>query len=100
MRVYGRVSRAQCSMSSVGRFYVSARTTPALLMLRCRPGTAQSSGADPILAWGGPGSAAHRFALVLAWIGHPPCMRLRCTASGTHSGLITMSALTLEPGSP
>jgi hypothetical protein len=31
-------------------------------MMRCRTGTAQSSGAFPLEACGGPGSAAHRFA--------------------------------------
>jgi hypothetical protein len=31
-------------------------------MMRCRTGTAQSSGAFPLKACGGPGSAAHRFA--------------------------------------
>ena len=32
-------------------------------MMRCRTGTAQSAGAFPLEACGGPGSAAHRFAL-------------------------------------
>jgi hypothetical protein len=34
----------------------------ALLMMRCRTGTAQSSGAFRLKACGGPGSAVHRSA--------------------------------------
>jgi hypothetical protein len=40
----------------------TVRGVTALLMMRCRPGTLQSSGASPLGASGGPGSAAHRFA--------------------------------------
>ena len=38
------------------------QVVPALLMMRCRPGILQSSGAPRVGASGGPGSAAHRFA--------------------------------------
>src|SRR5437879_1964429 len=41
----------------------SVHATTALLMMRCRPGTAQSAGPSQRRACGGPGSAAHRFAL-------------------------------------
>ena len=55
-----RVSRAQCSMSSAGSLTVHACASPGLLMMRCRPGTAQNSGAHAGRASGGPGSATHR----------------------------------------
>ena len=32
-------------------------------MMRCRPGTVEGYGRARLVAWGGPGSAAHRFAL-------------------------------------
>src|SRR5580692_5896138 len=48
-------------MSSARPFKLRA-PWPALLMMRCRPGTAQSSTAGQVRASGDPGSAAHRFA--------------------------------------
>jgi len=49
-------------MSSAGSLTVHACASPALLMLHCRPGTAQNSGAHAGRASGAPGSVAHRSA--------------------------------------
>jgi hypothetical protein len=49
-------------MSSASQCMSTAQRVTALLMMRCRTGTAQTSGAFPLEACGGPGSAAHRLA--------------------------------------
>jgi hypothetical protein len=49
-------------MSSASQTMLRPRDLIALLMMRCRPGTAQSYGRALLRAGGGPGSAAHRFA--------------------------------------
>jgi hypothetical protein len=49
-------------MSSATLLYAYVHGVSALLTMRCRPGTLQSSGANLLRACDGPGSAAHRFA--------------------------------------
>jgi hypothetical protein len=49
-------------MSSASQTMLRPRDLIVLLMMRCRPGTAQSYGRALLRAGGGPGSAAHRFA--------------------------------------
>jgi hypothetical protein len=49
-------------MSSALHCAFTVRGATALLMMRCRTGTAESSGVFPLEACGGPRSAAHRFA--------------------------------------
>src|SRR3984893_1988200 len=54
-------------------------------MMRCRPGIVQSYGRALLGGWGGPGSAAHRFAHSHPEWRRSTCMRSRCAASGTRS---------------